>query len=137
MTDPTQEILTAFSTALSGNVSYNSKAWHVYDEEPPKGKRNYIYITNVDLVDASDQDHYIFNAIIDVLISVKKDKYARTIAADLGDTIIPLISEMALSMTSYNMNMKLHLVRTEMLDETEQQTQYIKPIQVQFSTQEK
>lgn len=136
MKDPTGEILTAFVTAISGNVTYNGTAWHVYKEEPPKGKRNYIYIASVLLDDQSDKDHDIFYGTVIINISVKKDKYCRIISNSLSNTIIQLVTELRLSMTSYNMSLKLHNPALVLEVETPE-SNFVKTLQINFTTQEK
>jgi len=137
MKDPTAEILTAFKTALS-SIAYKGNTWHVYTTRPPKGKRNYIYLSEVTMIDASDQgDHKIFNCNLIIEISTKKNKTSRTIANALSNSILQVVEGTTLSMTNFEMIIKGVTQDVSMGKENEGSSNYTKLIRLNFSTEQK
>ena len=127
MKDPTGEILTAFATALAA-MSYNSKTWAVYKEQPPKGKRNYIYLSDVNFTDSGDQDHLILDGNILIQVSAIKDKYCRTIVNSLSNSIVAALEGVTLSLTSFTMIISSIVQDISLSEEIEGNTNYIKTI---------
>ncbi len=136
MKEPTGEILTAYATALS-SITYNSTTWHVYKEQPPIGKRNYIYLAEVVLNENSAKDIYIFSGTIIIQISTKKDKYCKTIANSLSNSILVALIKVKLSMTSFDMIIASRAQDVSLSEEIESDTNYIKQIALTFETQQK
>ena len=134
MKDPSSEILSAFATLLA-SISYNSKAWHIYTKRPAQGKKNYIYISDLQLTDSSDQDHNITQGLINIDVSVINDKHAKTIANSLSNSIFQAAIRQGLTMTNFTIVVEPYLNNT--IVSKEFGDQYIKPIQLTFSVQEK
>jgi len=135
MKDPTGELLTAFASALS-SIAYNGATWHVYTEQPPKGQRNYIYLSDIVLNENMDKSHYIFNGIIGIQISTIKNKYCRTIANSLSNSILVALTKVTLSMTSFTMIISSFPNSVEISEETTE-SNFIKRLSLTFSTQQK
>lgn len=135
MKDPTGELLTAFKTALA-SITYNGYAWHVYKEEPPRGQRNYIYLSDLILNSDSDKDHYIFNGILGIQISAIKNKDCKSIVNDLGNSILVALTRVSLSMTNFDMVVLTYPNSVEITEETTD-SNFIKRLSLTFSTQQK
>ena len=135
MKDPTGELLTAFATALA-SVSYNGTAWHVYKVEPPRGKRNYIYLSDIILNEDMAKDLNIFSGVITIQVSSIKDKNCRIAVNDLSNSIILALTKVSLSMTNYTMTVSSFPVNVE-IGEEDNTSNFIKRISLSFNTQEK
>ena len=135
MKDPTGEILTAFATALA-SISYNSFTWPVYTEQPPKGKRSYIYLAELLTNQDNAKETLITDCIINIEISAIKDKYCKTIVNSLSNSIIQSLVGVTLILPSYTMNFSSSLDNTFLLKETSGDTNYIKTLTLHFQTQE-
>ena len=135
MKDPTGELLTAFATALA-SVAYNSKTWPVYTVQPPKGKRNYIYLSDIVLNENMAKDIYIFSGVIGIQISSIKDKNARVAVNSLANSILVLLTKVKLSMSSHTMIIGSFPSSVEITEETTE-SNYIKRLSLTFETQQK
>ena len=135
MKDPTGELLTAFATAL-GSVAYNSKTWPVYTVQPPKGKRNYIYLSDLVLNENMAKDIYIFSGVIGIQISSIKDKNSRVAVNSLANSILVLLTKVKLSMSSHTMIIGSFPSSVEITEETTE-SNYIKRLSLTFETQQK
>ena len=68
MKDPSTEILSAISTALSG-ITYSGDTFNVYDSKPNINIKNYILLGELQLTDASTQDCFITLCNLDIEIA--------------------------------------------------------------------
>lgn len=134
MKDPTGELLTAFSGALSG-VTYNSKEWNVYKVQPPKGKRNYIYLSDIVLNENMAKDIYIFSGVIGIQISSIKDKNCRIAVNSLSNDILVAVTKIKLSLASHKMIISSFPNTVEISEETTD-SNFIKRLSLTFETQQ-
>jgi len=135
MKDPTGELLGAFKTALAA-ISYNSKLWHCYDVEPPQGKRNYIYISDIVLNENMAKDLWIFSGVVGIQISSIKDKNSRVALNSLASSILVALTKIKLTMSSHTMIVSSFPNSVEISEETTD-SNYIKRLSLTFETQQK
>lgn len=114
MKDGSGSILSCFVTALTG-ITYGSGAWHVYKEQPVKGKQNAIYLAELIGLDSSVKDNNALSFQLIMDITVKED--SREIANTILNTAIPLIEAVSLSSTYFQFTVKPHIISNKSFKE--------------------
>lgn len=105
MKDPSDEILTAFYTALNGNLSYGGNNFPVYTSAPRSTDYRYVHLAGLNLTDDSAKDMFISDCalIIEIVDDVYKIRGTFKGVNDISNDILQLIIKTRLSMTNFTM----------------------------------
>jgi len=103
MKDPSDAILTAFYTALNGNLAYGSTDFPVYTFAPKADVYNYVLLEDVSLVDDSTKDRYESEGtiLIEVVHGGMSKRGTLKGVNDVGNDILLLTVKTAITVSGF------------------------------------
>lgn len=105
MTDPAAAILTAFETALNGNLTYQSDNWPVYLSAPKSDGRGYVVLSDLNWYDDSGDDTMDCSLVVE--INNGTPTHGQVLLAPMNSvssTIVSLVSKINISITGYRLD---------------------------------
>ena len=113
MKDPSDEILTAFYTALNGNLSYGGSNFPVYTVAPKSEYYRYVFLTELDVTDDSTKDKFTTDCtlIFEIVDKVYKKRSTYKAVNSIANSILLLVIRQSLTMTNFDMTVKPWLFR--------------------------
>jgi len=105
MIDPSSEILTAFYTALNGNLSYSGTSWGVYTSVPKSDADKFVVLEELSISDDITKDHNKWDCslTIEVIGSISIGQVSMKPVDSITSQILNLLFKKSLSMTSFSM----------------------------------
>ncbi len=138
MKDLTTNILSAFTTALTG-ITYNSETIQVFSSLPAVHIKKYILLGDIRLSDALSQDQNISNCQMDIEI-VTRNYYGqanRTEINAIGNSVLSAIIKKRLTITSCSMTVTPFLIASTTVQQNEgNEIVLTKNITIQFNVEE-
>lgn len=119
MKDPSEEISNAVSTALTGNVTYDSETVQVFEDMPEMKIYKYILIDEVFLTDDSTND----SPCLEGRITIEAGMYGwgyqtnRTAVNSVVNSILQLLVHKTLSTTTFYITIDPYLLNTTTIKE--------------------
>jgi len=140
MIDPSSEILTAFYTALNGNLSYSSETWAVYTSVPKSDADKYVVLEELSVSDdnTKDSNHWDCSLTIEVVGGISIGQVSMKPVDSITSQILNALFKVDLSMPSFSMTV------LPWFDDVSKYTDLVgsgilarKAIRVRFEVQEK
>jgi hypothetical protein len=139
MKDPTDEILTAFYSALNGNLTYSDVNWPVYTSADTDQNYNYVLLDDVFLTNDMTKDAFISEGtiLIDIVGGAMGKRGTLKGVNSICNQILLLVIKKDLTLTNFAWEVLPYLDSVNIIKE-EQETSIIirKLLRLRFSIEQ-